>query len=387
MMSKTELLHTTNVLLVNSKKSGQAINRLSLTEGNLRVNHDEHKIGENVIKIRRLAVETKDNKAPGWVVNEDMRSCMECGKQLHLMRRPHHCRKCGNIVCYRCCRDSIVHGMEVLGCVKVCHRCYYDGEVRRQFADKSVDAEVSRCSVQTCDQAVDTPDLLQETPWGIDEEEMERLGKENFNLRDELRESREQEALLQSSLQESQEAVGTLSKELKSSNKRFKNNISAAATQIRLLERQLTDAKKEITRLTEEKQGLMKLLLFKQPTPAQQTVHTESTIINTQLYYREEFHSSMTTNQITIERTVEEEEQANMENKSPNRISASKTSFVKTPTSAITRSDCDDYEVPDCPFECQRSPPKRDTRGIWEELIRLAEPVPSLHPSTTHPDA
>ncbi|KAF2359595.1 Smad anchor for receptor activation Smad-binding domain [Trinorchestia longiramus] len=44
--------------------------------------------------------------APFWVPDEDASGCQECGRQFTLVRRRHHCRACGRVLCANCCKDK-----------------------------------------------------------------------------------------------------------------------------------------------------------------------------------------------------------------------------------------------------------------------------------------
>eukprot|EP00794_Sanderia_malayensis_P007788 gene7788-8633_t len=41
--------------------------------------------------------------APKWVPDKDSRSCMNCGVKFTVVRRRHHCRACGKVMCANCC--------------------------------------------------------------------------------------------------------------------------------------------------------------------------------------------------------------------------------------------------------------------------------------------
>ncbi|RYH11466.1 hypothetical protein EON65_38755 [archaeon] len=73
--------------------------------------------------VRRVSITHHDKQTVGWVINEDVRNCMECAAQFGLLKRQHHCRQCGNIICHKCCRMTTLQVMQHLGSVRVCKSC------------------------------------------------------------------------------------------------------------------------------------------------------------------------------------------------------------------------------------------------------------------------
>eukprot|EP01060_Flectonema_neradi_P013911 TRINITY_DN2062_c0_g1_i1.p1 TRINITY_DN2062_c0_g1~~TRINITY_DN2062_c0_g1_i1.p1 ORF type:complete len:471 (+),score=80.13 TRINITY_DN2062_c0_g1_i1:93-1505(+) len=53
---------------------------------------------------------------PVWVPDSDVASCMKCNNRFSMLRRRHHCRRCGGIFCYKCSK-SIVQGK------RMCRNC------------------------------------------------------------------------------------------------------------------------------------------------------------------------------------------------------------------------------------------------------------------------
>lgn len=81
--------------------------------------------------VRRLFVQ-KDGSTDGsrtvvgWVINEDINECMICAIPFGMFRYRHHCRSCGNLVCYTCSPNEVVlHELRELGPVRVCVQCYW----------------------------------------------------------------------------------------------------------------------------------------------------------------------------------------------------------------------------------------------------------------------
>jgi hypothetical protein len=66
----------------------------------------------------------------GWIIDEDINTCMICDREFGFFLRKHHCRSCGNVVCYICSPDFVViEEMIELGEQRVCIQCYW-GQVQ-----------------------------------------------------------------------------------------------------------------------------------------------------------------------------------------------------------------------------------------------------------------
>eukprot|EP01031_Cornospumella_fuschlensis_P026096 gene26096-31513_t len=75
-------------------------------------------------KIRRVSVSHNAETLVGWVINEDVKYCMECTASFGVLKRPHHCRrKCGNIICHKCSSMTTLQDLQNLGVVRVCISC------------------------------------------------------------------------------------------------------------------------------------------------------------------------------------------------------------------------------------------------------------------------
>ncbi|KAG0375593.1 hypothetical protein BGX24_008883 [Mortierella sp. AD032] len=62
---------------------------------------------------------------PYWVPDQDAAACRICTKGFNAVRRKHHCRQCGHVLCYDCCSRSIA--LPQLGytkAVRVCNDCF-----------------------------------------------------------------------------------------------------------------------------------------------------------------------------------------------------------------------------------------------------------------------
>ncbi|XP_018018336.1 zinc finger FYVE domain-containing protein 16 [Hyalella azteca] len=61
--------------------------------------------------------------APFWVPDDDACACQECGRVFTLVRRRHHCRACGRVLCAACCRDKAQLAYMDYREARVCHTC------------------------------------------------------------------------------------------------------------------------------------------------------------------------------------------------------------------------------------------------------------------------
>ncbi|XP_066593554.1 zinc finger FYVE domain-containing protein 9 isoform X3 [Prorops nasuta] len=61
---------------------------------------------------------------PFWVPDSDAPNCMLCDVKFTVLKRRHHCRACGKVLCNKCC--SMRYRLEYQGNIdsRVCHPCY-----------------------------------------------------------------------------------------------------------------------------------------------------------------------------------------------------------------------------------------------------------------------
>ncbi|KAI9216956.1 hypothetical protein BC828DRAFT_351973 [Blastocladiella britannica] len=64
-----------------------------------------------------------------WRPDADAKACAECGSAFSLVRRVHHCRKCGDVFCGRCSAyqarlDDALQPSESAAPVRVCRTCF-----------------------------------------------------------------------------------------------------------------------------------------------------------------------------------------------------------------------------------------------------------------------
>ena len=107
--------------------------------GEIDKNSSSHKVsGKDIIEeiatirgvsrtIHRLYAKYQNGfQGVGWIIDEDIHTCMICDREFGFFLRKHHCRSCGNVVCYICSPDFVViEEMTELGEQRVCIQCYW----------------------------------------------------------------------------------------------------------------------------------------------------------------------------------------------------------------------------------------------------------------------
>ncbi|KAK4328960.1 hypothetical protein Pmani_000652 [Petrolisthes manimaculis] len=63
-------------------------------------------------------------KQPMLIRSDSVTKCMECGSQFTMVRRKHHCRACGAVVCSKCSSFKASLAYECGKSVRVCRRCH-----------------------------------------------------------------------------------------------------------------------------------------------------------------------------------------------------------------------------------------------------------------------
>jgi hypothetical protein len=62
--------------------------------------------------------------APLWEPNEASKFCSVCVEEFSLLRRRHHCRKCGKLVCAECSENSMIIKHSTMKAERVCDTCF-----------------------------------------------------------------------------------------------------------------------------------------------------------------------------------------------------------------------------------------------------------------------
>ena len=98
----------------NKIRSKELIKENLLIKGTLQVIH------------RYYVTYSNGFRGVGWIIDEEIRSCMICNQTFHFFLRKHHCRSCGNIICQKCSNNFvIIEEMYDLGEQRVCNMCYW----------------------------------------------------------------------------------------------------------------------------------------------------------------------------------------------------------------------------------------------------------------------
>ncbi|KAJ8605642.1 hypothetical protein CTAYLR_000135 [Chrysophaeum taylorii] len=72
-----------------------------------------------------LGLAPPNETAPVWTEDADADDCQNCGTPFTLLRRRHHCRKCGRLVCHSCSAEKIPLP-SCGGLQRVCNPCHAD---------------------------------------------------------------------------------------------------------------------------------------------------------------------------------------------------------------------------------------------------------------------
>ncbi|KAL3316584.1 FYVE, RhoGEF and PH domain-containing protein 4 [Cichlidogyrus casuarinus] len=76
------------------------------------------------IRNQRLSTVNGQNMAATWVKDEYVSMCVRCNREFTTIFRRHHCRKCGNVICYKCSDYSMSIDSSSRK-QRVCLVCYY----------------------------------------------------------------------------------------------------------------------------------------------------------------------------------------------------------------------------------------------------------------------
>jgi len=83
-------------------------------------------IEDKEILVRRVYVNTLGSSRfaeVGWVMEEDIHSCLCCQKAFSTVTRKHHCRSCGSLICKDCSTHTMIIGFSALKTQIVCKSC------------------------------------------------------------------------------------------------------------------------------------------------------------------------------------------------------------------------------------------------------------------------
>lgn len=123
---------TLDIISTHNKNDCHTLGSLSTTPGELRHSETEGIIDED----RGASSDVSDNslvecntilgkQPPFWVPDSDASSCMLCDIKFTVLKRRHHCRACGKVLCNKCC--NMKYRLEYQGNIdsRVCVPCYH----------------------------------------------------------------------------------------------------------------------------------------------------------------------------------------------------------------------------------------------------------------------
>ncbi|KAI9007250.1 Dbl homology domain-containing protein [Gaertneriomyces semiglobifer] len=100
----------------------QAIRR---TVRELRSNRSTLRNEGDRLTARERKKKLHNYSAPVWVPDDAAHSCMVCSQEFSVLKRKHHCRACGKVVCHICSsRYFIIPGLEKDHPARACNPCY-----------------------------------------------------------------------------------------------------------------------------------------------------------------------------------------------------------------------------------------------------------------------
>ncbi|XP_070576825.1 zinc finger FYVE domain-containing protein 21-like isoform X2 [Ptychodera flava] len=93
---------------------------------------------------------------PPWIPDNECLECMECHVRFDLMKRRHHCRRCGKCFCNVCCGNSIaLPRMAFVDPVRVCGTCVPVTRKENEFFDKHIKVLMNGAHFLVSDDSID----------------------------------------------------------------------------------------------------------------------------------------------------------------------------------------------------------------------------------------
>lgn len=140
------------------------IGDVNLNTDNTSPSESEKSNTKNKVTVRRklIAYDDKEDQfdvfylsnneyTVGWIADHDVKSCMSCDVTFGTLKRKHHCRACGQVVCNKCSQHKLkipeLAGAEKKGS-RVCASCFTEtkkrnGKGRQSALNDSMDGEVT----------------------------------------------------------------------------------------------------------------------------------------------------------------------------------------------------------------------------------------------------
>ncbi|KAF0990323.1 hypothetical protein HZS_2064, partial [Henneguya salminicola] len=117
------ILDYKNAWNINSPQKSFMVCTSSIEEKKLWMTH----VRNFAVKRREhMGISELPETAAVWIPNSGANSCMCCKKyEFSIIRRKHHCRKCGIVVCGPCSENKIViENMNQQKPMRVCFNCF-----------------------------------------------------------------------------------------------------------------------------------------------------------------------------------------------------------------------------------------------------------------------
>jgi hypothetical protein len=83
--------------------------------------------GNGTDNIEARICNVKKDRRPEWIADSEVKICMHCELPFGMMRRRHHCRKCGHCVCVACAPNGNTRPIPEFGYtkdVRLCLKCF-----------------------------------------------------------------------------------------------------------------------------------------------------------------------------------------------------------------------------------------------------------------------
>ncbi|PIK54380.1 putative zinc finger FYVE domain-containing protein 21 isoform X1 [Apostichopus japonicus] len=92
--------------------------------------------------LRMVSVQEKDNspfllEEPEWIPDQQCLTCLNCNHKFDLIKRRHHCRRCGKCFCGGCCTEKLpLPRMGFVDPVRLCDDCADVTRKENEFYNK-----------------------------------------------------------------------------------------------------------------------------------------------------------------------------------------------------------------------------------------------------------
>ncbi|XP_031627102.1 zinc finger FYVE domain-containing protein 9 isoform X2 [Contarinia nasturtii] len=117
----SNIINDNNQMILENSQSN--MDSESANESNVSENYAEQSISSNLTNVANISMNQIGKMAPYWVPDNMTVFCMQCNQKFSFIKRRHHCRACGLVLCSACC--SLKAKLEYLGDVeaRICIQC------------------------------------------------------------------------------------------------------------------------------------------------------------------------------------------------------------------------------------------------------------------------